>query len=182
MIESIRKSGLTPIAILCTHGHFDHIAGVEPLKKVYGIEYYIHESDVRLSRSANFFLHVAKINQRIQIPTPDIKFKGPQDILRLGEFEVEVYNFPGHTLGSCVIKINQYLFTGDTIYKNGLGSEHIPCNQKRLLRNSITDIFSKFPNDSLVLPGHGESDTLGRIKLNNSKIKNFLENESSTNH
>jgi hydroxyacylglutathione hydrolase len=182
MIEAIRTSGLRPIAILCTHGHFDHIAGVEPLKKMYGIKYFIHESDVRLSRSANFFLHVTKIDHKIDIPSPDVEFKGFHDIHEIGDFKVDVFNFPGHTPGSCVLKVDDNLFTGDTIYKNGLGTEHIPANQKQVLRNSISDIFSTFTNDSIVIPGHGASDTLGSIKLNNSKIKDFLENESSPSH
>lgn len=175
MLTAIQNSGLTPLAILSTHGHFDHIGCAKDIQERYAVPYYLHEADHKLSQSANFFLKVAGIPHSIKTPKPDVLLNAGTHTLQLDGFSIGVSHFPGHSPGSCVFQWKTYLLTGDMLYKNGLGPESIPKEDKALLKESIVKLFALFPEDSIVLPGHGQHDRLGSIKLNNTALKQFLE-------
>jgi hydroxyacylglutathione hydrolase len=172
----IQELHLSPVAILCTHGHFDHMGGVSYFKDKYLIPYYIHEGDVKISKSANFFLKIAGIHHKIVTPKPDFIFCGKYEKIIINNFILEIYNFSGHSDGSSVIKYKDNLFTGDIIYKDKLGFNNFPGEDKIKLRESVIKIFKTFPDDSKVFPGHGGSECLGIIKKNNSDLHNFLYN------
>ncbi len=165
---------LKPMAILATHGHFDHIGSVSFFKNKFKIPFYMHEADWKISQSANFYLKIAKINHKIQTPKADKFFKEKIEKIIIGNFELFIYNFQGHSAGSCIIQLNKFLFTGDIIYKKGLGFNNFPGENKAKLKSSIIEVFETFSEDSLVLPGHGESEYLINIKNNNQDLINFL--------
>ncbi len=173
--KKIRELKVEPIAILATHGHFDHIGSVSFFKKKFNIPFYMHEADLKISQSANFYLKIARINHKIETPKPDVLFKEKKEVISIGNFDLCVYNFSGHSAGSCIIQYENYLFTGDILYKKGLGFNNFPGEDKSKLKNSIQDLFNDFSDYSLVLPGHGESDFLNNIKSNNKDLKKFLE-------
>lgn len=174
LLETIKESQFKPLAILSTHGHFDHIGSAANIQNLYNIPFYLHELDYKISQSANFFLQVARISQKIITPKPDFVFKLKKENLVIGNFNIEITNYPGHSNGSCVFKINDYLFTGDILYKNGLGPESMPKEDKKLLKDSILNIFSTFSDNCLIFPGHGSSEYLGVIKKNNLELKEFI--------
>jgi hydroxyacylglutathione hydrolase len=170
----ISELRLKPLAILSTHGHFDHIGSVIGLKEKYGIPFYLHKEDLKISQSANFFLRIAQINHTIKTPTPDYFFTQKHEKLEIGSFKIEVHNFPGHSAGSCIIQVGNNLFSGDTIYKKGLGFNNFPGENRHLLKESVIEIFKTFSDESLILPGHGESEYLGIIKTNNFELLQFI--------
>jgi hydroxyacylglutathione hydrolase len=172
--KKLTDLNLNPIAILATHGHFDHIGSVSFFKNKFKIPFYMHEADSKISKSANFYLKIARIDHKIEIPKPDVLFKEIKETINIGNFELRIYNFPGHSSGSCIIQHDKYLFTGDIMYKKGLGFNNFPGEDKAKLKHSIQAVFETFSNDSLVLPGHGDSDYLMNIKNNNQDLINFL--------
>ena len=172
--KKLTELNLNPIAILATHGHFDHIGSVSFFKNKFKIPFYMHEADSRISKSANFYLKIARIDYKIEIPKPDVLFKEKKETINIGNFELCIYNFPGHSSGSCIIQHDKYLFTGDIMYKKGLGFNNFPGEDKAKLKNSIQAVFETFSDDSLVLPGHGDSEYLMNIKNNNHDLINFL--------
>jgi len=174
--KDIEENNLNPISIISTHGHFDHIASVSFFKNKYKIPFYIHSSDLKILKSANFYLKIAGINHKIEIPIPDRLLNGKIEEIIINNFHLKIYNFPGHSLGSCIIQHENNLFTGDLIYKYGLGFNNFPGEDKNKIKCSILEIFDIFPINSIVLPGHGQTETLINIKNNNNDLTNFLSN------
>ena len=172
--KDLTENNLNPISIISTHGHFDHIGGVTFFKSKYKIPFYLHESDVKIAQSANFYLKVAQLNHKIETPTPDFLIKGEYEYLKIKGFDIDVYNLPGHSPGSCVLKFENILFSGDILYKYGLGASSIPKENTTLLKKSIFKIFDIFIDEDFILPGHGAPEYIGAIKKNNTELKNFL--------
>lgn len=175
LLAEIKASNLKPLAVLSTHGHFDHMGSAKNIQAEYTVPFYMHEADYKMSQSANFFLKVAGIQHSILTPKPDVLLKSNTADLSIGSFTIGVHHLPGHSPGSCVFSWNNYLLTGDILYKNGLGPESIPKEDKQLLRDSILKLFALFADQCIVLPGHGPHDSLGSIKTNNLALKQFLD-------
>ena len=179
--ESIHKSildnNLEPIGIFCTHGHFDHIASVAYLKKEFGnIPYYLHKADFKIAKSANFYLKLTKIKYWIEYVEPDYFLENSMEEIEIAGFKFTILHFPGHSDGSCVISYNDFLFTGDIMYKSGLGFNNFPGENINMLKESIKKIILNFNKDYLVYPGHGDCEYLGNIITKNVELVNFLNN------
>ncbi len=179
--ESIHKcileNNLVPIGIVCTHGHFDHIASVAYFKSEFGnIPYYLHKADFKIAKSANFYLKLINIKYWIEYVHPDYIFQNDMEVIEIGDFDFSVFHFPGHSDGSCILKYNNILFTGDIMYKSGLGFNNFPGENINVLKESIKKIILTFDKDYLVYPGHGDSEYLGNIATKNLELVNFINN------
>jgi len=172
--QGIQVNNLKPIAIFSTHGHFDHIGSAAFFKNKYNIPFYLHAGDLKISQSANFYLKVAKLNHKIETPIPDFLFKGEHEHLTINGIVLDIHNLPGHSPGSCIFKIENDLFSGDILYKNGLGTGSVPKENTAQLKQSILKFFDIYVDEDLVLPGHGAPEYIGLIKNNNLQLKNFL--------
>ena len=177
--EAITNLKLKPVAIIATHGHFDHVGSVTYFKNKFNIPFYLHKADLKICTSANFYLKMAHLNHKIETPIPDFLFEAEFEKLSLTDFDFAIYNFPGHSPGSCIVKFENNLFSGDILFKNGLGLGGIPKENKILLKESILKIFDFFHDNHLLLPGHGSSEYLGKIKNNNLVLNSFIFNTSS---
>jgi glyoxylase-like metal-dependent hydrolase (beta-lactamase superfamily II) len=173
--EGLLQLGLTPQAVLCTHGHFDHSGSASVFQSEHGCRVYLHRDDVKTLRASNFLLMAFRINTRVDQPQITEVGDGPQpaDVLADG-CNFTFHPAPGHTPGSCLIQVGNLLFTGDTLYSRGIGLSRLPGERPDQLRASIRSIFDSFESRCRVLPGHGESAELGWIRDHNLALKRFL--------
>jgi glyoxylase-like metal-dependent hydrolase (beta-lactamase superfamily II) len=112
----------------------------------------------------------------IKISDPKVLIMDMYKKILISGFSLEIYNFPGHTNGSCVIKYENNIFTGDTIFKQGVFINKLPGENVEKLKQSILEIFQTFDSNSICFPGHGSDATLDYIKLKNHDLINFINN------
>jgi hydroxyacylglutathione hydrolase len=155
----LSQNTLTPVAILNTHGHFDHIGAVAALMAHYKIPFYLNPADSKLVKQANLYKFLFDSKDSIVIPEPSQDFL-PQDAkLQVGGFEVLLLSTPGHTMGSTCLQIGSDLFSGDTLLPNGPGRTDFPGGDKAAMGKSI-GLLRNLPESSMVWPGHGRSFNL----------------------
>ena len=145
--------------ILLTHGHFDHMIGVERFRSTFSGEVVIHEDDKDKISSDEGSLY-SRFEREIPFAqaTADITVKDG-DKLTFGEYEIEVIHTPGHTKGGVCYKIGDVLFTGDTLFKDSIGRVDFPDSDKEEMLASLKKLYS-LDGDYRVYPGHESATTL----------------------
>ncbi len=159
IVDKLRLLGFTPVVLVATHGHFDHIMAAFELQRTFDIPFLIHRDDAflvaRLVESAERFLGL-----RVSDPPPRIsKTIVDQEVLLYGGISLTVMHTPGHTPGSvCLVLGGQNaLFVGDTIFANGgVGRTDFHYSNTHNLMASLETILS-FDGDTVLYPGHGET-------------------------
>ena len=179
VLSAIEGLQLRPLAVACTHGHFDHVGSASTLMDTYKIPLYLHTQDVKLSKSANFLLMACKIDQKIKVPTVSYEVDDGFETSLLGQ-TLRFVHVPGHTNGSCFLEFQGCLFTGDSLYKRGVGLVDFPGEKPAVLKESLLKIWDRFPDHYHVCPGHGGTGAWGDIKLNNLRLRAFLGLDSAT--
>ena len=158
----ITNNFLQPIAIFLTHGHFDHIASAAILKKNYNCKLYIHKNDIKIAQLSNFLLKIFGFNKQIEIPIFDFLIEKSYLELEIEKKKITYTNLQGHTKGSCIIQIDDILFTGDIILKTSDNSK-IPNENPKELKISQNFILNKYSN-FYIYPGHGQSGHISNFK------------------
>lgn len=171
---ALSELALTPRAVLCTHGHFDHAGTAAHFQRRFGCPVHLHERDVKTLRSSNFLLMAFKIPAKVSMP--DVQaVTDTEPVLKIDGVVVRFHPTPGHTPGSCALELGGTLFTGDTLYARGVGLSRLPGEDANELRRSILSVWDRFADDTMVRPGHGDSAELGWIKQNNAALRAFLQ-------
>jgi hydroxyacylglutathione hydrolase len=157
--QQVTEVGFNPVAIINTHGHFDHVGAVAPLKRMFGIPFYLHCEDRRLLTHANLYRSLAGDRTLIETPTVDsfLEHGGKVDV---HAWVMEVIHTPGHTAGSVCLRVANALFTGDTLFSDGVGRTDLPGGSKAKLADSLSTLAACSP-EMEIFPGHGPGDTLG---------------------
>ena len=177
--DLFEAQGVVPEAILLTHGHFDHIWGVEKLLELYDIPVYMHpaDSDVRALLISAFpgsenmsFLH----HEFPSLPVED------GQILSLSGVEWHVLHTPGHTPGGvCYYAASDnLLLSGDTLFAGSIGRTDFPGGDYDVLMQSINTKLLTLPSETDVIPGHGQPTTILREATTNPFLQPFNEPET----
>ena len=170
-IEFIKKHELKPAAILLTHGHIDHIRGVDRLAKEFHICSYIHHLDEEMLKNPKHNLS-DQLHESRTIES-DVKTVKDKEELNLFKEKIIVIHTPFHTIGSVCYYLpeRKMLFSGDTLFKKSIGRDDLPCADSSKTIESLRKI-KKLPADVTIYPGHGPNTTLESELLNNHFLIN----------
>lgn len=151
--EWIESECKNPLALLCTHGHFDHIWDNAKLKASFPhIPLVCHKNDAFMLESDCFDLKLTPCN-------PDIKLEGEENHLEFGDFEVRFLLFAGHTPGCCMIEVNGHLFSGDFIFYRSIGRSDFAYSNPQEMKKSLHK-FKAFSPNLPIHPGHGQDTSV----------------------
>lgn len=169
----LERQELVPEAIFATHGHFDHLAGAEPLRRKYSVPVHFHAADDRVARGSNLLMMALKLADRMMVPKDYVAIDEGL-IWNHGDVRVELIHAPGHTPGSSILLVGGVAFTGDTIYRDDVFLVRLPEQDKGRLVRSIERAWDLLPDQTTVHPGHGAGGTFGQIKAFNLPLRRML--------
>lgn len=164
MLRYLQEEQMELAAILLTHGHFDHIAGIDALREATGAPVYLHEADADMPEDCEKNLSVIT-EQAFSRKAADWLLAGGER-LELAGMEIEVLHTPGHTLGSTCYLAEDLLFSGDTLFHLSIGRTDLPGSDGEQMRQSLQKLCA-LEKEYVVYPGHGQSTSLGLEVQNN---------------
>lgn len=186
--EVIAEHRLHPVAVLLTHGHFDHTFSVLPVCQANDVPALIHAAD----RAA-----LADPWTGLGLPVgaplfgiPGLTFAEPDDVrtitdgerLELAGMAFQVRHAPGHTPGSVVLTLDSglvdpssadVLFSGDVLFQGSIGRTDLPGGSMAAMTASLRDVILPMPDEVIVLPGHGGQTTIGAERLTNPFLRDL---------
>ncbi len=145
--------------ILLTHGHFDHVLGVDYYQKHYHIDAYLYEKDVPLLDRINEYTSMLGFKK---VDIPKVKAFSFGEVFTLGEHLIKIILTPGHTQGGVCYLIDGHLFSGDTLFHGTCGRTDLLESDEEKMQQSLQTLFEKLPDETPVYPGHGASTTIGK--------------------
>lgn len=148
--------------IMLTHGHFDHILGLNELKKALNAKAVINKNDTIISDNINEFTRLFNMPDSVP-PKYDI-FVNDGDRIISGNLEFKVITTPGHTEGGVCYLIDDKLFSGDTIFRESFGRTDLFGGNYDKLKKSIKDKIFTLDDNITIYTGHGDSTTVGHEK------------------
>ena len=178
LVDYITEQGLKPVMAVNTHGHFDHLAGIEHLKRTFDIPFAMSSKDTYLLEAAPTSARMFGIGE-ITAPTKiDIDLDSMEE-LHFGNTTLKIIHTPGHTPGHVSLYNEEMgvVLTGDTLFRESIGRTDLPGGDYSWIMRSILDKLIVLGDEVKVYPGHGEETTIGHESLYNPFIVEVLNNE-----
>lgn len=168
--DFLNEKGLNLCAILLTHGHFDHTAGVSYLKNLYDVPVIIYKDEAKLLGDCTLNLSKHMSKKTIELEA-DILLNDFEEF-KFGNCTLKAIHTPGHTSGGvCYLDpIGKNMFTGDTLFFESIGRSDLPTGNSNTLSKSIKNKLFTLSNEINVFPGHGPKTTIGYEKINNKEL------------
>lgn len=178
IISCIEARKAKPLAVLITHGHFDHIMAAPVLAKKYGIKIYAGEADRQLLEDSKLNLGQSFLGENFTMEADEYLKNG--DELEFEDFKLKVMYTPGHTVGSISFysddledneAFKKVMFTGDALFAGSIGRVDFPTGNEAAMRRTLEEVFKKIPPETVVFPGHGAATTIERELAHNPYLK-----------
>jgi hydroxyacylglutathione hydrolase len=153
----LARVGARCVAILVTHGHWDHLLGVAELAEGTDAKVYMGADEAfMIARAAEFSPPGVRVREFV----PDVLLEG-DETLELAGIVFETIRVPGHSPGHLAFHTDGYLFSGDVLFAGSVGRTDLPLANWDSLVHSIRVLVERFPHETVVCPGHGPETTLG---------------------
>ncbi|CAM2788333.1 MBL fold metallo-hydrolase [Erysipelothrix tonsillarum] len=161
--------GFEVIGVLLTHGHFDHISGVDVIIDAFHCPLYMYHEEIHYLKDMSY-------NLSNQTPEPFIINAIPTAIdcepLQVGPFECDVIKTAGHTSGSISYVFDDFIFDGDFIFERSIGRTDLPTGNMNVMNASLRSFIQDFGSvDYILYPGHGNPTTLYQEMKTNPYLK-----------
>jgi hydroxyacylglutathione hydrolase len=178
---------LHPAAVLLTHGHLDHTFSVTPVCGARGISAYIHpdDNDMLADPAKGLSLDVKELfGGRFTWTEPeDVKPLADGAVLDLAGVRLTVDHAPGHTRGSVLFRTvsdpvegpEPICFSGDVLFAGSIGRTDLPGGDMSAMQASLRDKILTLDDETVVLPGHGPTTTIGQERATNPFLREFRE-------
>jgi glyoxylase-like metal-dependent hydrolase (beta-lactamase superfamily II) len=163
--QVLDKYKLKPAFVINTHGHYDHIGCDDK----FDVPIYIHSKELPLLKEPQLNLSgLFAIPYQVK---SEVKTLNEEDIVKLDDIELKILHLPGHTPGGIALLMqkptDKIVFTGDSLFFQGIGRSDLDYGDESLLIKSIKEKLFKLADDTVVYPGHGPTTTIGMEKKNN---------------
>ncbi|WP_214408135.1 MBL fold metallo-hydrolase [Pseudonocardia lacus] len=180
--ELLAEHRLTPVAVLLTHGHFDHTFSVAPVCDGHDVPAWIHPGDREMLADPMKGLSAqatAMFGGRLELREPrEVRHLDDGAALELAGLTFTVDHTPGHTPGSAVFRTPtedgvEVLLAGDTLFAGSIGRTDLPGGDFAQMQVSLRDKLLVLDDSTLVLPGHGPTTTVGRERASNPFLQDL---------
>ncbi len=166
MVNYIKEDSLEVEYIILTHGHGDHLGGVPDLMEVFPAAKLvagIHDKELLADPNLN----MSNMVQGYPVSLTADRFVEDGETLNVGDLELRFLHTPGHTPGGICILVENFLFSGDTLFEQSIGRTDFPGSSYQAIVKAIREKLFVLPEETTVLPGHMGSTTIGFEKENN---------------
>lgn len=176
--QFLSERGLKPVYALNTHGHFDHLMGVEFLRQRYGAKFAVSSKDKFLVENATQSAELFGVRAGNMPEKIDVDLEGMQSI-SFGQSELQIISTPGHTPGHVAFYEPEakLLFTGDTLFRESIGRTDLPGGDYSWIMKSILDKIMPLGDEVKVYPGHGETTDIGHESMYNPFVVEVMNQE-----
>ena len=174
----ISSNNLTPVCIMLTHGHFDHIYGAKDLAETYEIPIYMDLKETYSFEHTNTYVCGTYGLPLPQLPSAELlKNAAEGDVIEVGDLRFEVIETPGHSVGGlCFLERKEKtLFSGDTLFAGAIGRTDHPGGDYDILMQSIFTKLMHLDGDIAVIPGHGPDTDIATESMTNPFLMPFNE-------
>ena len=178
LAKFIADNGLKPVLALNTHGHFDHLLGVDFLRNRYGVKLAMSSKDEFLLKGASVSAELFGIRAGDLPEAIDIDLEGEESV-KFGNTELKIISVPGHTPGHVAFyePESKVLFTGDTLFRESIGRTDLPGGDYSWIMRSIIENILPLGDEVKIYPGHGEMSDLGHESMYNPFVVEVINNE-----
>lgn len=173
--QYLKTHHLTPVGVLVTHGHYDHLAGAGFIQQAFGCQVYLHANDVKLHNQPQNAPYFGTPPMGEWPPIKITPIKTEQDIVNQAWMPVNVFCAPGHTPGSVCYVIDQYLFSGDFVFDVDIGRTDFVYSDDNAMQTSLQRFVKTYQNKALwLMPGHEEWIAFNQLKTHNPYLAPFF--------